>query len=313
MTRRIGIDVGGTKILGVAVDDDGHETARVRRATGWGTDAVADGIARVIDELAGPAAEVSVGVGVPGQIAPGSGVVEHALNLGIDRADLAGAVAERTGIRPAIDNDVRMAAVGARALLRIGESLAYLNLGTGVAAGIVDDRGPWRGSRGAAGEIGHVPIDPAGPLCRCGQRGCIEALAGGGAVAGRWGREAPLPVLAVVDAADAGDPSARRLRDDLVRGVTGAVRLLVLTTDVDVVVLGGGVASLGTRLLDPVRAALAASASASPFLRSLRLDERVVLVPAGAAVGAHGAALSAERQPVIGAVSARRGGADARC
>jgi len=313
VTRRIGIDVGGTKILGVAVDDDGREKARVRRATPWGTDAVADGIARVVAELAGDAAEVSVGIGVPGQIAPGSGVVEHALNLGIDRADLAGAVAERTGIRPAIDNDVRMAAVGARALLPVGETLAYLNIGTGVAAGIVDARGPWRGSRGAAGEIGHVPIDPAGPLCRCGQRGCIEALAGGAAVAARWGHEAPLPVLAVVDAADAGDPRARRLREDLVRGVTGAVRLLVLTTDVDVVALGGGVASLGTRLLDPVRAALAASARSSPFLGSLRLDERVVLVPSGVAVGALGAALSAPQRPALGVVSARRGGADARC
>jgi predicted NBD/HSP70 family sugar kinase len=120
-------------------------------------------------------------------------------------------------------------------------------------------------------------------------------------------------VLAVVDAADAGDPRARRLREDLVRGVTGAVRLLVLTTDVDVVALGGGVASLGTRLLDPVRAALAASARSSPFLGSLRLDERVVLVPSGVAVGALGAALSAPQRPALGVVSARRGGADARC
>ncbi|QLD13340.1 ROK family protein [Microbacterium oleivorans] len=301
----MGIDVGGTKILGIAVDEDGHQIARVRRATGWGEDAVADGIAAVIDELVGPGAGAAVGIGVPGQIAPGSGVVEHALNLGIGRADLAAAIVERTGIRPVVDNDVRMAAVGARALLPTGDSLAYLNLGTGIGAGIVDARGPWRGSRGAAGEIGHVPIDPAGPLCRCGQRGCIEALAGGGALAERWGRDDALPVLAVMDAADAGDPRALLLRDDLVRGVAAAVRLLVLATDVDLVALGGGVASLGVRLLDPVRTTLAAASASSPFLGSLRLDERVVLVPPGTAVGALGAALSASRHPAARTVSPR--------
>jgi len=192
---------------------------------------------------------------------------------------------------------VRCAAVGARALLPALGSLAYLNLGTGIAAGIVDAAGPRRGARGAAGEIGHVSIDPAGPSCRCGQRGCIEALAGGGAVAQRWGRPADLPVRDVFDAADGGDVRAVALRADLVRGVAGAVQLLVLTTDVDAVVLGGGVAGLGDRLLAPVRTALAASAAASPFLRSLRLADRAVLVPAGAAVGALGAALTPDAVP----------------
>ncbi|MGZ0068132.1 ROK family protein [Microbacterium arborescens] len=227
MTLRIGVDVGGTKILAVSVDGDGDEIARLRRPTGWGGDAVADGVAAVVADLAGAAPEVAVGVGVPGQILPGSGVVEHALNLGIDRYDLAEGVAARIGIRPAIDNDVRYAAVGAQALRPAGGSLAYLNLGTGVAAGIVDETGPRRGGRGAAGEIGHVPIDPNGPRCRCGQRGCIEAFAGGGAVAERWGGSAPLPVLAVFDAADAGDERAAGIRADVVRGVEAAVRLLV--------------------------------------------------------------------------------------
>lgn len=303
MTLRIGVDVGGTKILAVAVDDSGREVARLRRPTGWGGDAVADGVAAVVADLAGRAgpagraSTVSVGVGVPGQILPDSGVVEHALNLGIERYDLAGAVTQRLGIPPAIDNDVRYAAVGARALRGGGGSLAYLNLGTGIAAGIVDESGLRRGARGAAGEIGHVPVDPNGPLCRCGQRGCIEALAGGGAVAERWGRQHPLPVAAVFDAADAGDVRAGELRADLVRGVVAAVRLLVLATDVDAVVLGGGIAALAGRLLVPVRTALAASAKASPFLRSLHLDERVELVPAGIPVGALGAALAAHAEP----------------
>ncbi|MFS0712740.1 ROK family protein [Microbacterium sp. 2P01SA-2] len=294
MTLRIGVDVGGTKILAVSVDDDGGEIARLRRPTGWGGDAVADGVAAVVADLAGAERDAAVGVGVPGQILPGSGIVEHALNLGIERYDLAGAVAARLGIRPSIDNDVRYAAVGAHALRPSGGSLAYLNLGTGIAAGIVDESGPRRGSRGAAGEIGHIPIDPGGPRCRCGQRGCIEAFSGGGAVAERWGGSEALPVLAVFDAADAGDERAAGIRAGVVRGVEAAVRLLVLTTDVDVVVLGGGVAALADRLLVPVRTALVDSAAASPFLRSLRLDERVELVPRDAPVGALGAAVQAQ-------------------
>ena len=135
--------------------------------------------------------------------------------------------------------------------------MAYLNLGTGIAAGIVADGELWRGARGTAGEVGHISIDPNGPLCRCGQRGCIEALAGGGAIAERWGRPGALPVRDVFDAADAGDPLARELRSGLARGVAAAVRVLVLTADVDVVVLGGGVTALGDRLMADVAAELA--------------------------------------------------------
>lgn len=287
---RIGLDVGGTKILAALTDDEGRVVASVRRPTGWGAAAVVDGIAAAVAALTGGAAPGSVGIGVPGQIAPG-GVVRHALNLGIDELDLAAAVAERIGVRPAVDNDVRAAAVGAAALLPDADSIAFLNLGTGVAAGIVRDGMPWRGARGAAGEIGHVSVDPAGPACPCGQRGCIEALAGGAGVAARWATPASLPVADVFDAADAGDPVASAIRGEVVQGVAAAVQLLVLTADVDVVVLGGGVSQLDERLRGPVRAALRHAASGSAFLRSLDLADRVVPVPGGVPVGAVGAAL----------------------
>jgi predicted NBD/HSP70 family sugar kinase len=169
--------------------------------------------------------------------------------------------------------------------------MAYLNLGTGIAAGIVADGELWRGARGTAGEVGHISIDPNGPLCRCGQHGCIEALAGGGAIAERWGRPGALPVRDVFDAADAGDPLARDLRIGLARGVAAAVRVLVLTADVDVVVLGGGVTALGPRLMADVSDELAASAETSPFMRSLHLEGRVELLPSGSPAAALGAAL----------------------
>lgn len=294
---RVGLDVGGTKTDAVAVSPAGEIAARVRLATGWGADAV---VHTVLDAVAGLALEpglrgeafTSIGVGIPGQVAPGATRVLHAVNLGVDELDLAAAVEPALGgIRVRVENDVKAAALGAYALRGMPGSMAYLNLGTGVAAGYVFDGELWRGARGTAGEVGHVSVDPDGPLCKCGQRGCIEAFAGGAAIAERWARPGALPVRDVFDAADAGDALARSLRAGLARGVAAAVRVLVLAADVDVVVLGGGLTALGDRLIGDVRRELGASAAASPFLRSLRLEDRVELLPAGSPAAALGAAL----------------------
>lgn len=293
---RVGLDVGGTKTDAVAVSDAGAIVGRVRRVTGWGPDAVARTIIDAVAALGNEAgvdraAFTSVGVGIPGQVVPGTTRVLHAVNLGVDDLDLAGAVEGHLGLPVLVENDVKAAALGAHALHGGTGTMAYLNLGTGIAAGIVAGGELWRGARGTAGEVGHIAIDPAGPVCRCGQRGCIEAFAGGVAIAERWGRPSALPVRDVFDAAERGDARALRLRRDLAHGVAAGVRILVLTADVDIVVLGGGVSALGARLMADVVAELTASADASPFLRSLRLDQRVELLPAGSPAAALGAAI----------------------
>ncbi|WP_426324141.1 ROK family protein [Microbacterium sp. E-13] len=298
---KVGLDVGGTKTDAVAVDDGGSIAGRIRIPTGWGPDAVAQTVLDAVGALGREAgvdlsAVRSVGVGIPGQIEPGTGRVVHAVNLGVEALDLADVVTPRLGVPVRVENDVKAAALGAHALHRVPgvaapDSMAYLNLGTGIAAGIVTDGVLWRGARGTAGEVGHISVDPSGPRCRCGQRGCIEAFAGGGAIAERWARRSALPVRDVFDAADAGDASARQLRAGLAQGVAAAVRVLVLTADVDIVVLGGGVTALGERLLTDVAAVLSASAEASPFMRSLHLAERIELLPPGSPAAALGAAL----------------------
>ncbi|MGZ8804304.1 MAG: ROK family protein [Microbacterium sp.] len=298
---RVGLDVGGTKTDAVAVDSVGTIVARVRLATGWGADAVVRTVLAAVDSLSAQVADAieSVGIGIPGQVEPGTSRVVHAVNLGVDQLDLAAAVGPELGVPVRVENDVKAAAFGAYVLYGASGSMAYLNLGTGIAAGIVADGVLWRGARGTAGEVGHISIDPSGPPCRCGQHGCIEALAGGGAIAERWGRPGALPVRDVFDAAETGDPLARGLRLGLARGVAAAVRVLVLTADVDAVVLGGGVSSLGRRLMADVAAELAASAEASAFMRSLRLDERVELLPAGSPAAALGAALVGAPHPGV--------------
>lgn len=294
---RVGLDVGGTKTDAVAIDERGAVAARVRLATGWGPDGVAQTVLDAVDALGrehiDTARILSVGVGMPGQVERGSTHVTHAVNLGIADLDLAAAVGPRLGVPVAVENDVKAAALGAYALSArdSAQTMAYLNLGTGIAAGLVCGGSLWRGDHGTAGEIGHISVDPDGPVCGCGQRGCIESLAGGGCIAKRWGKPAPLPVVDMLDAADAGDPRAIEMRAGLHRGVAAAVRILVLTADVDTVVLGGGLTALGDRLMDGVVAELDASARTSPFMRSLRLSERVDVLPRGSAAAAFGAAI----------------------
>lgn len=301
----LGFDVGGTKTDAVVVAHAGEILARVRRPTAWGAEAVVATLVDIVTELAGevgcaPVEFTSIGIGMPGQVAPGTARVTHAVNLGIEELDLRAAIGPVFGVPVRAENDVKAAAVGAFALRTaaaatpddaLPSSMAYLNLGTGIAAGLVTDGVLWRGARGTAGEVGHISIDPNGPLCRCGQRGCIEAFAGGGAVARRWGIPGALPVRDVFDAADAGDPAAVEIRRGLAYGVAAAIRILVLSADVETVVLGGGVTALGDRMLNHVVTELEASAAASAFLRSLHLPERIELLPAGSPAAALGAAL----------------------
>lgn len=297
---RLGFDVGGTKTDGVIVAPDGEIVSRLRRPTGWGAAQVVatitDLAADLVQAAGVRASDVrSIGVGMPGQVAPGSGTVRYAVNLGIDELDLGRTVGDALGVPVRAENDVKAAALGAHALYgaQAGAdgAMAYLNLGTGVAAGFVFGGELWRGARGAAGEIGHLSVDPRGPRCTCGQRGCIEAYCGGGAIAARWGRDVPLPVLDVFDHADAGDPLALELRAGLVYGVASAIRVIMLSGDAEKIVLGGGVTALGARMLGLVKADLAESAAVSSFLRSLHLADRVELLPPGSPAAALGAAL----------------------
>jgi len=307
---RVGLDIGGTKVLAVAVDVDGRVVASVRTGSEPGPDRVVDVATAAVAALAGrlgtdTAAFAGIGVGVPGLVDAERGVLSHAVNLGVgdDGLALAQRLGERTGLPVRVENDVNAAALGAARTLGVGSDLAYLSIGTGLAAGLVVDGALHRGARGTAGEIGHVPVDPAGPLCGCGQRGCLEALGSGSAIARAWPVDGPRagpdpgsgsgegPAHGLFRAATAGDLKAVAVRDEVAGHLASAVQLLVLTVDADVVVLGGGVADVGEPLRAAVAAALTRRGRDSAFLASLDLPARVRLVPAGQPVAAIGAAL----------------------
>jgi len=302
MTRpdalRVGIDIGGTKTDAVAIHPDGRIAQQLRLPTGFGPAAVLETAVSAVTQLAALCGTnlngfASIGVGIPGAVDNGTGRVTHAVNLGLDGLDLGAELGVRLGRPVRIENDVNAAAIGAFHLLEKdpSHSMAYLNLGTGLAAGLVLGGELWRGSRGTAGEIGHIPVDPNGPECPCGQRGCLEMVASGSAIARQWPTDDSRPARALFAAAASGDQRALEIKQRFVENVAAAVRVLVLTVDVDSVVIGGGLSSLGTPLLYDIVVVLEGWEHASPFLASIELSRRMQLVPADFPAAAVGAAL----------------------
>ena len=292
MSRMIGLDIGATKTLGVLVDAEGRVLAQALEATEPGSDGVIATAARVVEDLGGDGAAVSVGVGIPGLVDHVTGEVQHAVNLGLngDRLELRALLQDRCALPVHVENDVNAATLGAVVLSGIRD-LVYLSIGTGLAAGIAMDGVVRRGATGAAGEIGHVPVDPAGALCPCGQRGCLETVASGSAIAAAWPSGDTPAAQALFAAAASGDAEAIVVRDRFAAGVADAVRTLALSVDPQTVVIGGGVSHLGEELLDCVADALRHQASQSPFLAALDLAARLRVVPQGHPVAAVGAAL----------------------
>ena len=307
MTFVAGLDVGGTKTLGIVADGAGRTVARIELATRAGdaatllgfvaraTTAIAQAAGLAVTELA------AVGVGIPGLVDGPAGTVRNAVNLGLDGASvpLGEHVSRAAGVPAVVVNDVDAAAVGASSLLGRPD-LAYLSIGTGVAAGFVLDGRLRRGRRGASGEIGHLVVDPTGPACACGQRGCLEALVAGPAIARRWpSANGVSPATALTAAATAGDAAAVALLTAIAGEVAAAVTLLALTVDPDVVVIGGGVTEAGPALAEAVTAALRARAQGSALLADLDLAARLVLLAPERAAGAVGAALLARQAVAV--------------
>ena len=253
---RIGIDLGGTKIAAVALDEQGRERARVRAATPRGYDALLDVLAGVVADLERAAgAAAGVGVSLPGVVDAAGGTV-HAVNLPwLDGRPFAADLAARSGRGVRIANDANCFALseavdGAAA----GAGVVFgVILGTGVGGGLVVGGRIIAGANAVAGEWGHTPLPwrreaedgPAEP-CACGRSGCIETLLSGGGLSRLHARHtgSTLEPLDISRRAGAGDPAARatlaRYADALARGLAVIVDIL----DPDAVVIGGGLSKL---------------------------------------------------------------------
>ena len=185
MSLWIGLDLGGTKLGGVAVDDAGRVQARFRRATEKedGPEAVFERCVAAVRDLerkAGPAD--GVGLGFPGLIDPRAGCVRSSVILpGFEGWPLAERLAQAVGRPVALDNDATLAGLGE--FVALGEppglTLLVLTIGTGIGGAVFIDGKLHRGADGTAGEFGHVTLDWNGEPCACGQRGCLNTIASG--------------------------------------------------------------------------------------------------------------------------------------
>jgi len=253
---RIGIDLGGTKIEGVALDDEGNELGRERVATPRGEyDGTIATIAQVVAALeqrfGGPA---SIGIGIPGAISPATGLVKNAnstwLNGRAFDRDL-----ERGLKRPIrLANDANCFALseatdGAAA----GSGVVFgVILGTGAGGGIVVNGRILEGAHRIAGEGGHNPLpaplddERPGPACYCGRHGCIETFLSGPGwaddTARRTGRRAD--AMSLADAAVKGDALAREALSRYVDRLARALATIINTIDPDTIVLGGGLSNI---------------------------------------------------------------------
>lgn len=317
MTARLGLDIGGTKIHAVVLDGDHQVLGQAHLPTTRGAGGLVTGAAEAARSAA-QAAQVPwpdvqvVGVGVPGAVDHRTGVIRHAVNLGVEHLPLAAELSAALDGTPVhVENDVNAAALGIAATsspAQATDSLAFLNLGTGLAAGLVMAGSLWRGSTGSAGEIGHLPlaalagpgglsgpggVGTAGVTCACGLVDCLETMAAGAGIAAQWRAErgeTPLRIKDVPTLAET-DPVAAAIWRRLHVAVAAAVRVLVLTVDVQHVALGGGVAKLGDPLLAGVVSVLREWEAASSLLATLAPSNRVRIERAARPVAAIGAAL----------------------
>lgn len=265
----VAVDLGGSWIRAGWVSAGGEVGEVVRAATPQtGPEAVVDAVAELVARV-GPTTG-PVGVAVPGPLSVRDGVVFEPPNLrGWKEVPLRRMLEERLRRRVVLENDANAAALGEwwRGSGRGSRHLVYVTVSTGVGGGLVLDGRLYRGASDTAGEIGHVVVDPAGPVCSCGRRGHLEGIAAGPAIA-RWTEEqlraGRASVLAgrqglsareVAEAADAGDELAQEAFRRAGRYLGWAVAGLLNLLNPEVVVVGGGVARAGRWLFDPLREA----------------------------------------------------------
>jgi glucokinase len=306
--RTIGVDMGGTKLLAGAVDTRFGVHRRAQRSVaGLDQSSLLDVVVDAVEEArqsAGGEIE-AVGFGIPALIDQRTQLAVSSVHLPLAGVAFADIMAERLGLPVFVDNDANVAALAEhRAGAARGASEAVvITIGTGIGGGLILRGQLYRGALGAAGELGHVVIDYDGPPCQgnCPNRGCLEALASGTALArealeiarrrsdsglGRalaGGRELAGPL--VTELAHDGDPAALEAIELVGRRLGVGIANYVNIFNPEVVVIGGGVIGAGELLLAPARAEMRARA-----LTPSRDEVQIVAARFGVEAGMVGAA-----------------------
>lgn len=272
-TMIVGVDVGGTKIAAGLVDTQGQVRGRVQVPTDTSDpehtlQSIASAIRASIEASGITRSRVkAVGLGIPGMVDPERGVCQLSVNLNWQNVAVQRWLEQELGIPCAIDNDVSAATLG-ESIYGAGQgvrNMVYLSLGTGIAARAIINGQLYRGAHGMAGEVGHLVVMPDGPLCRCGARGCLEALAAGPALAlaaqaaiaegnetqlqSYQQRHGTIRSEDIFAAAADNDALALHILRQAGEHIAYGIYLLVMTFDPQIVVIGGGLAMTQSPLL----------------------------------------------------------------
>jgi glucokinase len=314
--------VGGTKIAACLVDLQGKILSSIRRPTDvTKPDATLDSIASSVKELMAAnhldsKSIDAIGFGIPGLVDAEKGIGIASVNLGWKNVAVRAGLEARLGIRCAIDNDVR---AGAKGEVRFGaakgfKNLVYLNVGTGISAVILLDGKFFMGTHGLAGEIGHAVLVPDGPVCKCGGRGCFEAVASGPAIAERAlgkikdGQDSilapqggslsqPLTAENVFAAALQRDRVAIETLEEIGRLMAYSLQYLALAYDPEAIVIGGGVVLSSPLLFKSIQQILRELGNSSWVFGKAYAKDLVRLSTLGNNAGVLGAAALVAPQP----------------
>jgi fructokinase len=285
---RFGIDLGGTKTEGVILDAGGREIWRERTPTDASRyDAVLDGIERLYGRMAAAAGEGAphtLGIGTPGAVSRRTGLLKNSNTTRLNGMPFARDLRARLGRELAVENDANCFALAeAFAGAGRGHRVVFgVIMGTGCGGGIVLDGKVHGGLQAIAGEWGHTVIDPSGPPCYCGARGCVETFISGAGLENRYVERAGLrrPVDGILVAWRAGDPAATATMDDFFARFGQALANLIAVLDPDVVVLGGGLSNIDelyARGVDEVRRRVFSDSLETPVVRHALGDSAGVI------------------------------------
>jgi glucokinase len=308
--RVIGIDAGGTKLLGGVVDEELVVHHRVHRLwRGADRQETLDIFIGAVDEVRAAAPDVeAIGFGIPSLVERETGVSRWSNHLPLADVPFRDLMSERLGLPVVVDNDANMALLAEhrRGSARGARHAVLVALGTGIGSGLLLDGRIYRGATGVGAELGHVVLDLHGPDCpsNCPGRGCLEAFVSGNAIGregARLARERPDTVLGrrlaagrevsgglVTELAHDGDETARQALAEVGRRLGAALTGIVNALNPEVIVIGGGAVAAGDFLLGPARSVVAERA-----LPPAREIVRIVPTHFGDESGMLGAALLA--------------------
>lgn len=261
MSLALGIDIGGTKMAYALVDTEGKIHAERTEPTDaqLGVESVLNRLAQHIHEILAGAPDAIDGIGIacPGPVDPARGMALNAVNLSWRNLPLVdGLRARGVQVNIALQNDVNALALGERTFgaARGVDDFVYLAIGTGLGAGAIASGCLINGATGSAMEVGHIVIDPDGPPCNCGKRGCVETFASGLGLAASMraaGIPNPPPTGEILALARSGDPIARQAIDRAVSALGIAMAWCVTLLNPALFIIGGGLGKAAYDLLMP--------------------------------------------------------------